>query len=398
MTMLELLTKQNYRYLFFVGIFLILGTLVGFAALEKYVTAKPGFCLTCHINQSHSKFSEPSKVHPKIDCAECHATHAEWIPRDFSAGDTRVNDNCKRCHKNILSEDSSTFNSNIKKIIIPHKKHVLEIETPCTTCHANIYHDKQSPITNRPRMEFCYNCHTTDEKCSTCHPQGTVELPLSKTIHRSECAQCHPGYQDKKINIFNVQFLHKRHFHRVASCDICHSNAMKHGTINLERENCLKCHHKTVREVFKVECKACHRVQLAFMNGSAYALMVVSPDPMAGEVSCEDCHKGIEEKHDIEKLKQSCVECHDEEYARKIDQIGASISKELAQTLSRIDEARSSIQVLDPMKKEASERLLKESSEITRILLTDKSSGMHNSKYAYKLLEKTNEILDRLDK
>ncbi|MBW2308059.1 MAG: cytochrome c3 family protein [Deltaproteobacteria bacterium] len=396
--MKELFSKKYSRYLFFGGIFVILSTLVGFAGLEKYVTAKPGFCLTCHINQSYSKFSEPSKVHPKIDCAECHANHTELVPRDFSAGDARVNDNCQRCHGNILREDSSTFKSNVKKIIIPHERHVTEIETPCTTCHANIYHDKQSPITNRPRMEFCYNCHSPDEKCATCHPKGTVELPLSKTIHRSECVKCHPGYQDKKITIFNVQFFHKRHFHRVASCDLCHSNAEKHGAINLDRENCLNCHHKTVREVFNVECKACHQDQLAFMNGSAYPFMVGSPDPMASEVSCEDCHKGIAEKHNIEKVKQSCVDCHDKEYAGKVDQIRAGISEELAQILSRIDKARISIQSLDPIKKEKFNQLLEESAEISRIVLTDKSSGIHNSNYAYKLLEKASEILDRMDK
>lgn len=140
--------------------------------LMGYTTSNPSYCLSCHYKQSHIDWIEKSLVHPPIKCIECHVDKKLIIPQYFNADDDRINNNCVRCHeKRIMTDETKGFKYNIGNIKIPHRLHLKDVGASCMDCHRNIIHDKTGPKTNRPRMEYCYNCHDREKTdCSKCHP------------------------------------------------------------------------------------------------------------------------------------------------------------------------------------------------------------------------------------
>ena len=101
-------------------------------------SGKPEYCLTCHYWQGQVSFLKKSLVHPEINCSECHARHAEWIPRDYQAEPERTDANCLRCHADVQTREITSFKHNVMKIIIPHKFHVEQTGGQCSLCHDSI--------------------------------------------------------------------------------------------------------------------------------------------------------------------------------------------------------------------------------------------------------------------
>ncbi|MFQ6116691.1 MAG: c-type cytochrome, partial [Candidatus Bipolaricaulia bacterium] len=107
----------------------------------------------------------------------------------------------------------------------PHKLH-LELGAKCTDCHANIAHDPGEPPTNRPRMEYCSQCHaTTTESCGKCHageiPAGALPPPFpaglvgdGRGLYSRYCASCHGAAGDRVagVNLRSPEFLGIRSF------------------------------------------------------------------------------------------------------------------------------------------------------------------------------------------
>jgi len=244
------------RILVMVALVSILLGSVFFLGLTQYSTSRPEFCLTCHYWQGQVSFLKKSLVHPQINCSECHARHAEWIPRDYQAEPERTDPNCLRCHADVQKKEINPFKHNVMEIIIPHKSHVELTAGQCSLCHDNIMHDKISPETNRPRMESCFACHErTKTSCVKCHPKGSIDLPHQPHVVRSECNLCHKGFENYQGKIYGISFPHRSHLQADMPCGNCHSNKEKHGSILLKREECLKCHHEKVQK----DCAACHR-------------------------------------------------------------------------------------------------------------------------------------------
>jgi hypothetical protein len=239
--------KITYRHVIpvaTIGLLVALGTLL---AVTNFSTRKPRFCLTCHYWQAYSNFMETSKVHPTIDCAECHADAHQRIPKDYKAEAERVEPNCRRCHADVVAKQEMTFKHNEWNIQIPHAMHVQDVGLKCTDCHMNVMHDRHVPHTNRPQMETCFGCHDPVEmKCSACHPKGAVELPKTGVVTRSECRKCHPNFAKKALTWQGHKLNHRGHVGEGIDCNHCHSNAEKHGTIILDpATGCTQCHVPT---------------------------------------------------------------------------------------------------------------------------------------------------------
>ena len=251
--LIEALYAKASPYIFTMR-FLVVGagvvlfsSLFFFAGLEYFTTNRPEFCLTCHYRQAFTDFKVKSLVHPKMNCTECHADHTKFqlVTAGYSSRRERVDPNCMRCHKDITSKDPASFKKNVMKITIPHKLHIEDVGASCNDCHSNVYHDKMTPATNRPRMDFCFNCHSWENTtCTKCHPKGTVEMPKAQHTSPSICKQCHPGFETKKITIFKRDYPHQKHIHSGIICDTCHNNREQHGKIAITNDDCNKCHAK----------------------------------------------------------------------------------------------------------------------------------------------------------
>ena len=153
--------------------------LVPLVTLARHTTSNPGFCLSCHGVGDTPDRGVRSLVHPSFDsvgCTDCHARPGQIVfdgyVQGFLAEPERVSGNCVRCHSEMTSTNAQPdFRYNFLDIKITHRQH-LDAGATCTTCHKNVAHDLRQPPTNRPRMETCFQCHSTTEACATCHQKS----------------------------------------------------------------------------------------------------------------------------------------------------------------------------------------------------------------------------------
>jgi len=350
-------------------------------ALERFTTSDYRFCLTCHYQMWGKDFLVQSKVHPpEVRCPECHASeHLPVIPpKDFSAHPSRVNENCMRCHAEMVEkEDQKGFKFNVMKIKFPHRPHLKDYGAICTDCHYNVKHDKHVPVTNRPRMVACWACHDKETtSCLKCHPKGEhlliSLLPKQRTVSKQVCDRCHEGFENRVQEKYGIDFKHTGHLAAGIACSTCHDNEVRHGTIVKSRDECLSCHHKKVKK----DCTGCHKIQLAVREGRAIAGITGTPDKMAGFVECAVCHAGISEGHSLEAVKATCKGCHDDSAIKSLDDIQKEVSAD-------IDEVARLYEKLD-------DKLQPEAVSIAEVLTTvkkDGSRGFHNPEYIKKALK-----------
>lgn len=355
-------------------------------ALERFTTSDQRFCLTCHYQMWGKDFLVDSKIHPpEVRCPECHAVeHSLFLPpKDFDSDPRRVNANCIRCHEEMLEKaDVEGFKYNVMKIKFPHRFHLQEVEAICTDCHYNVKHDKHIPQTNRPRMVACFECHDQETtSCLQCHPKGEhlllSLLPRHETIDKPVCDQCHEGFEGRVQKIHSDQrFKHPKHLAAGVSCDTCHENRTRHGTIVKEWNQCMDCHHREEARA----CVDCHAVQVAMRAGQV-AGVEGEPDVMAEDVDCDVCHDGVREAHDPQAIRRTCVDCHEDEILAKLDAIQQGVAAELARIGGRVDALEG-----EPSPDTADAR------RIIETLRNDGSRGLHNGRYAAVLLRRAGEL------
>ncbi len=383
----------------------ILGTLVLMSipslfvfSLERYTTSDEEFCLTCHYKMWGTDFLVHSNIHPdSVRCPECHANHDELIPKNFSAHGERINPNCVRCHKDMFKkEDMEGFKYNVMNIYMSHKFHLQEVGALCTDCHFNIKHDKFRPVTNRPRMDVCFECHDSETtQCSKCHQRGASEvlasLPTTQRIERSICEQCHEGFAEKPITFYGVAYPHEKHLAQGLDCQECHSNATIHGQIVKTREECMQCHHQ--RD--DMGCVACHDFEDGFRHGTALAAVPGEPDPMAEMLSCDVCHGGIAEGHSREAVLASCGQCHEEPaYTERVHEVQSRTKEQLRELEARVETSRKIAEGLGSDARQEAMTLLAKSETILNTLKADRSFGFHNAGYATELFREAEQAAE----
>lgn len=206
------------------GIFAALGLalIAGPIALQlpRYTTSNSSFCLSCHGEAGLPNRGIPSKVHPgfdKVGCTECHARPDqilyEGYRKGFMSEPERISPNCQSCHPDIAKRnDQDHFKHNEGHIKIPHKLH-FDQGAKCTDCHANVAHDLKNPPTNRPRMEYCAQCHAAStEACNKCHageiPKGPIPsghaagmVADGGDLYKRYCSQCHGVKGDEVVGV-----------------------------------------------------------------------------------------------------------------------------------------------------------------------------------------------------
>ena len=385
----------------------ILGTLVVLSiptvfvfSLERYTTSAEHFCLTCHYKMWGQDFLVHSEIHPdSVRCPQCHANPKEIIPKNFSADPERVNPNCVRCHGDMFKKiDTHGFKYNIMDINIPHKLHLQDVGALCTDCHMNVKHDKFHPITNRPRMESCFDCHDNETTpCSKCHQRGAAEvlasLPRTNTIHRKECEKCHEGFAGIPIPFYGSNYPHEKHLSQGISCSECHSNSQMHGQIIKSREECMQCHHQSTEKA----CIECHTFENDFRQGVALKEVSGDPDVMAEMVTCDVCHSNISAGHSKDAVLQSCAMCHED--AETIQQV------EFIQTRTEVSVRRIEDLFIDTKRFVENQPaadlkeirpLLAVSEKIVETLKSDRSHGFHNAPYTDLLLQRAEEALGKI--
>jgi nitrate/TMAO reductase-like tetraheme cytochrome c subunit len=188
--------------------------------IAHFTTTNPRFCLTCHGTGETADVGQPSKVHPdygEVGCIDCHAEGGGFkhfvtngYQEGFKAEPERLSQNCERCHESMKTKtDTVGFKYNEKNINFPHQKH-FSFGAQCADCHRDISHDLNINQTNRPHMAYCYQCHSSTDSCTKCHPDGppaekavippparmpqTPSADSQQATFEVRCSKCHALY------------------------------------------------------------------------------------------------------------------------------------------------------------------------------------------------------------
>ncbi|MGB7295473.1 MAG: NapC/NirT family cytochrome c [Candidatus Aminicenantales bacterium] len=194
-----------------------------------------------------------------------------------------------------------------------------------------------------------------------------------------ECSQCHAGIEEIDAEIFGMSFPHKTHVvGRKMECDLCHSNARRHGELTSSKKSCAVCHHGDATK----DCGRCHIVQRALYEGGAFDVWDVPKDIMAeAGAECEACHE-----HRDGRVSRSdasgCVNCHEESYKETFLEWQTTY-RELRNNL----EAALAAKKKEGLNREGRARLAGIERSIQK-LDQDGSSGIHNSQFVQDILTK----------
>ncbi|MDH4219698.1 MAG: cytochrome c3 family protein [Candidatus Aminicenantes bacterium] len=122
---------------------------------------------------------------------------SNYKPETFQGASDEIPTQCSNCHAGIEEISAEIFGLNF-----PHKKHLIEQEIDCSTCHSNVREHGEFIATKHS----CATCHhkDTDKNCGSCHQLQTVfyqggkmngqEIPKDIMAEAEvECLDCHLG-------------------------------------------------------------------------------------------------------------------------------------------------------------------------------------------------------------
>jgi hypothetical protein len=218
-------------------------------------------------------------------------------------------------------------------LIFSHKKHVIDNEISCETCHAAVENSQSGTDNLLPGMDVCGNCHDVEstDNCKMCHsnpdnikPAVKVQnyFPLfSHKMHLSaglDCASCHAEMRTKTTVEPYVLPV-------ISNCQQCHSERKVmprshvpnyyhiHGDdarTNLNEvtasQNCVTCHSNRF-------CQNCHEGDN--LDRKTHPLnyeFTHSLDARGKERDCVVCHTE----------RSFCVECHQQNMIMPFNHVG----------------------------------------------------------------------------
>jgi hypothetical protein len=149
-------------------------------------------------------------------------TESSYKPPKFEAPAKNIPTQCSNCHQGI-----EEINEPIFGLDFPHKKHLIEQNIQCDTCHSNI----------RKHGEFI----ATKKGCATCHHKDP----------NKDCSSCHniqkTFYLGGALN--GLEISQDIMAEAGAECTDCHLND-QNSIFRSDAKKCLDCHEEDYAEMF----------------------------------------------------------------------------------------------------------------------------------------------------
>jgi len=206
---------------------------------------------------------------------------------------------------------------------------------------------------------------------------STQKLPRYERETRvvpGECSNCHAGVEHLETTIFGWKYSHAIHLKQQGlTCQRCHSHERKHGQLIIEKQDCMNCHHKEVKQIDKPEgCKVCHETQNAVYYSQLTFSTLKTPNVMASSVACLDCHR--DEKNNLYRPgKAVCSRCHEPDYREMF-----------------VEWENTSLEWLKQLREKVKKNNLRPGNlayDTLMLLEKDGSKGIHNPELYEKLIE-----------
>jgi hypothetical protein len=147
---------------------------------------------------------------------------SRYKPPKFEAPAKNIPTECSNCHQGIEEINAYVFGLDFH-----HKKHLIEQNIQCDTCHSNV----------RKHGEFI----ATKQGCATCHHKDP----------KKDCTSCHniqkTFYQGGTLN--GLEIPQDIMFEAGAECTDCHLND-QNNIFRSDEKKCLDCHEEDYAEMF----------------------------------------------------------------------------------------------------------------------------------------------------
>ncbi len=316
----------------------------------------PKSCTVCHyMDPYYDQWKESS--HNAVKCLKCHKFNplfitistVKYVTGTYNPKPHAVVDDsactAKGCHSLRLESPDALFE---KDVIFNHRDHMEKLKRGeklrCTSCHYQIVQGEHMTVDRR----VCFLCHFKGTAkgqavggCRSCHRDpGRVKTRTGFTFN-------HEPYLRQGLNCKNCHVNVSEGTGKVTSdkCFSCHVERTKArgDRIALHKIHvtdkgisCLSCHeeikHRIVEmaKMFRGNCTSCHGTlhiyKEEFYMGTGAKGIPERPSLMfTAQVACDGCHKGINvpgnvgKIHDVDRIRDACVECHSKEYGQMMD-------------------------------------------------------------------------------
>lgn len=330
-------------------------------------------CTSCHASDS--------LVHMKLDITTCYLCHTDGIISKEES------DRCLDCHSKDIEKIKDYDHSGILKDRTPcsnchkpdHEREVVKQER-CNLCHRLETKEKEKYTTSKLHKIHTFD-HTVD--CAMCHTGITHSF---KPAFSENCLDCHKEIKTLKTTKFrNRSFPHLLHTSEaVAKCEYCHSKKKEtHGKLLISEASCRTCHHTQK----SIECSKCHSIPNRIQNGLSIAGLKGVEGYKTNIIDCKACHKKLTEPSSLERIKESCASCHEEEYKDFVTEWQTSTMETMTKIEKKIKGAK-------PVKITQANELLKEAQKLLYYVKADGSKGIHNPDYIEEILDKAKKKTD----
>lgn len=406
------------------GVILGLGIVLVGTGME--VSSRPPFCGSCHIMRPYYESWQQS-THRNVACVECHippgvtaelrkkyealSMVARYFTGTYGTNPWAEIDDaaCLRCHERRLLSGKELFGG----VLFDHAAHLAGMRRGktlrCTSCHGQIvqgshiavtgstcilcHFKDQAPNTGTARCTVCHEVPRTVIRranltfdhgdvarfgmdCTTCHarPEGSDGV-----VPRERCLTCH-NEAERLEHFDETESLHRIHVtdHKV-DCLNCHLEIQHVGPARLESAapSCGSCHPQG------------HSPQASLYAGVGGRHVESRPNPMflAG-VRCEGCHLAIPGEHAaVHKADAvSCMTCHGPSYRRIFNLWKEGVGTRTAALQRQARETTAALGSPGPAALQDA---------WFNLDLVARGGGLHNVDYAYALLRRSHEDLNR---
>jgi len=303
-------------------------------------------CTNCHKDPHDNKFGQ--------NCTQCHNEQSFVVVgtlnnfdhnrTNFKLVDKHVNLDCKKCHKNKLTDPVRHANCFDCHEDYHRGELITQTYKPdCNECHTTKgFIGSLYTIEKHNNSEFklegahmatpCFVCHKKKErwefgnmgtKCYQCHEDIHKGKINSKYYPNQSCESCHnPNYWAMVSFDHNSTEYKLEGKHRDVGCRQCHFKPTTDGNFvqrftNL-KDNCAECHKDQHYKQFEsngvTDCFTCHdynnwKANKFDHNKSRFVL-----DGKHQNVPCASCHKPKQlgnETYVLYKLNEfKCEDCH----------------------------------------------------------------------------------------
>ncbi len=350
-------------------------------------------CQTCHPSHHNATItlfsgegaggvpSMPNRMFQiGLNCRGCHISHGLTVAGEKAPGTYYASGkSCDTCHGRGFSKLIKTWQRSAVERVDVLDKAVTELEShkPGNGTKAKLAALREN-LAIVARGNIVHNVRYANEILEAARAtladlgkQAKVSLVLpqpgiKERKPNADCLTCH-FYLDKVAPQFSgMPFNHKTHSGGGFECQRCHSIAVKHADLTIDKAGCAPCHHK--KKITK-KCEECHALQNDIIQGRWNA--VDEPSMKSLDFPCTKCH--LMNGKDV--TPEDCAACHKKpEYAEKMIKGVKDIDALFADLNAGIVRARK-------MNLSAEQKLVVENAAaFVQGIETDGSHGMHNPK------------------